>query len=102
MISTQLNSGLGSSEQLVNMSTQSTLNDLITHDDKFKYMMLGRLKSDCEYFLGFGARSLKHLYMNTVEQHIFIMRGLHHNLKVKPEWLTLEQIKNYEIKMLES
>ena len=35
------------------------LNLPITDND---YRLLGRLKEDCEYYLGYGARQNKHLY----------------------------------------
>ena len=31
-------------------------------DDKFLYMMLDRLRCDCEYFLGFGGRNERRLW----------------------------------------
>jgi len=32
----------------------------------FKYQLLGRMKQDCEYFLGNGARNIKHLWADNV------------------------------------
>ena len=31
-----------------------TIEEVLQHDFKFRYMLLGRLQADCEYFLGFG------------------------------------------------
>ncbi len=64
-------------------------------------MMLDRLKSDCEYFLGYGNRSLSRLYYGEVEQHIFEMRKLWNGFldDEKPEWCSLEDIDNYEKEM---
>ena len=66
---------------------------------RFNYMMLDRLRGDCEYFLGHGNRSLKIL---TPEDHIEEMKRLWNNLPddKKPEWLTWEQIIKYEKEML--
>ena len=69
---------------------------------KFNYMLLGRLKSDCEYFLNYGGRSIKHLYYDSVEEHISEMKRMWNNfpLDKKPEWLTFGDIEKYEKEML--
>lgn len=67
---------------------------------KHKYMMLGRLQSDCEYFLGNAKGSEKVLYYDSVEEHISEMKKLWNELDVKPEWLSMEDINEYEEKML--
>jgi NAD(P)H-flavin reductase len=65
---------------------------------KFNYQMLDRLKSDCEYYLGFGNRCPKHLYYKNEQEHIDEMKKLYNTFpdNKKPEWLTYEQILNYE------
>ena len=67
---------------------------------QFQYMMLSRLQSDCEYFLGYGNRCEKHLWADNVVEHIKEMKRLWNVLVIKPEWLTLDQINVYETKML--
>jgi hypothetical protein len=67
---------------------------------EFNYMMLSRLKMDCEYFLNYGRGHVKHLWAQSVEEQIKEMIKLYDQLKIKPEWLTIEQIKEYETKML--
>lgn len=69
-------------------------------DAKFNYMMLSRLESDCKYFLGYGGRSERTLWAGSVEEQISEMKKLWNELEVKPEWLTMEQINDYEAKML--
>lgn len=69
-------------------------------DAKFNYMMLSRLESDCKYFLGYGGRSERVLWAGSVEEQIAEMKKLWNELEVKPEWLTMEQINDYEAKML--
>lgn len=68
-------------------------------NSEFKYQLLGRLKQDCDYFLGNEgqSRSVKHLWADSVEEQIASMRALHDSFPVdaKPEWLTIEQIDNY-------
>ena len=66
---------------------------------KFQYMMLSRLQRDCEYFLGYGQRNVRHLWAETVEEHIKEMKSLWGCLVEKPQWLSLEEIETYEEKM---
>lgn len=63
---------------------------------EFKYRLLSRCKSDCEYFLGNGNRNEKHLWGGTVKDHIGKMRELYNEVPEKPEWLTAEDIDRYE------
>lgn len=67
--------------------------------DKFNYMMLSRLQSDCDYYLGFGNRNPKVLWAGNEEDHIAEMKKIYNELPEKPEWLTMEQIEDYESKM---
>ena len=71
-------------------------------DKAFQYSMLGRLKSDCDYFLGYGNGYEPHLWAGTVEKQIAEMkrRWLEFDEDEKPEWLTMEDIENYERRML--
>lgn len=68
---------------------------------KFEYMLLGRLMQDCEYFLNMGGRNNKHLWAGDVVSQINKMKELYNNLETKPEWLTMEQILEYEQKMID-
>lgn len=64
------------------------------------YQMLGRLKSDCDYFLGdTPARGVaKHLWAHSPEAQIAEMRRLVGELPgdARPEWLTEADIDRYE------
>lgn len=66
------------------------------------YMLLGRLKSDCEYYLGYGNRCKNRLYYRDEQEHINKMKELYNHFAddEKPEWLTWEQILHYEELML--
>ena len=64
-----------------------------------EYRLLDRLKSDCDYFLGGGNRSPKQLWAGDVQLQIKKMRQLYDALSEKPEWLTPEQIDQYEAAM---
>lgn len=63
------------------------------------YALLDRLRADCEYFLGAGGRSEKHLWAGSVYAQIKKMRELHDALPEKPEWLTEEAIDRYAAQM---
>jgi len=69
---------------------------------KFEYMMLSRLKSDCNYFLGYGGRNLNRLCEGSVQKHIEEMKQLWNGFPgdCKPEWLTMEELEKYEKEML--
>lgn len=66
---------------------------------RFEYMMLDQMRSGCDYFLGWGNGSLTHILENSIHSHIEEMKRIHNLLLVKPEWLTYEQIEEYEINM---
>lgn len=77
--------------------------DYLNETKTFRYQMLDRLKSDCEYFLGMGHRNLKYLHDSNIRSHINLMRKLYHSFDImeKPEWITLDQITEYENRMLD-
>nr|WP_302656438.1 LPD11 domain-containing protein [uncultured Agathobaculum sp.] len=62
-------------------------------------MLLDRLRADCDYFLGAGGRSEKHLWAGSVYAQIKKMRELYDALPEKPEWLTAEAIDRYAAQM---
>lgn len=63
-----------------------------------KYRLLDRMRIDCEYFLGNGARHEKYLYSGNVKDHIADMLKLYDSIPdgQKPEWITREQILEYK------
>jgi len=70
-------------------------------DFKFEYQLLSRLKEDCNYYLGASKGFEPHLWAHTVEAQIEKMKELHKGFpeEGKPEWLTWEDILEYETKM---
>ena len=68
-------------------------------DHSGDYVLLDRLRADCDYFLGAGGRSEKHLWAGNVHAQIKKMRELHDALPEKPEWLTAEAIDRYAAQM---
>ncbi len=71
---------------------------------EYTYMMLSRLKMDNEYFLGCGNRHEKHLWAGNIVEQINEMKKLYSLLPddKKPEWLTIEDINNFENAMFNS
>ena len=69
---------------------------------EFEYRMLSKLQSDCEYFLGYGNRNPKILCDDNVQSHITRMQEFWKGFPEgeKPEWLTWEQILEYQKAML--
>lgn len=74
----------------------------VRHPREMDYMLLGRMRSDCNYFLGNGNGYEGHLWGGSVEAICGEMERLWNSLKEKPEWLTLEQIKNYRREMMKA
>ena len=75
------------------MKYQKYLDSLSTER---KYCLLDRMRIDCEYFLGFGARHKKYLWAGNVKVQIENMLYLYDSIMQKPDWLTREQILNYK------
>lgn len=74
----------------------------IWKDPTFNYLMLGRLQSDCEYYLGHGNRSPKVLWALDEKEHIDEMKRLWNELDEKPDWLSMEEILDYEKQMMKT
>ena len=68
-------------------------------DHSGDYVLLDRLRADCDYFLGAGGRSEKHLWAGNVHAQIKKMRELYDALPEKTEWLTAEAIDRYAAQM---
>ena len=71
-------------------------------DLTFRYMLLGRLQADCEYYLDFGYRNTKRLWAGSEERQIDFMIKLYDSFSEdeKPEWLTMDKIKEYSKEMI--
>lgn len=71
--------------------------DVLQSDLTFRYMLLGRLQSDCEYYLNYGNRNTNRLWAGDESRQIKLMKRLHDSFseEEKPEWLTMEEIIAY-------
>lgn len=80
--------------------TNKDLNWVLSQDATFKYRLLSRMQSDCEYYLGYGNRCSKHLWAGNEVDHINFMKSIWNNLirtgNPKPEWISFEQILDYQ------
>lgn len=78
-------------------------NIIATHEpaDRFKYMLLDRLRTDCEYFLGNGSRNASQLWAGAVGTHIKAMLMLYDSFpeEDRPEWITRDDIEKYGERM---
>ena len=73
---------------------------ILDAEPKYRYMLLDRLRQDCEYYFGNGGRNPKNL-CNEVDQ-IEEMKAIWNSFpeEEKPEWLTWEDILDYERQMI--
>lgn len=71
---------------------------ILQNDETFRYRLLDRMKTDCNYYLGNGNRLDKFLWAGNVESQIAYMKALYNSFSddKKPEWISLEDINNYE------
>lgn len=75
--------------------------DVLNHDEKFRYQLLFRMKSDCDYYLGPGGRCAKHLWAGDEVKQIAYMKALWNSFceEGKPAWLSYNDILDYEKKI---
>lgn len=74
------------------------LKDILNRDETFRYMLLDRMRADCEYYLGNGNRLAKHLWAGNEVDQIACMKALWNSFgeEGKPEWLSYDKILDYE------
>lgn len=80
-----------------------TKEEILQHDLKFRYMLLSRMQSDCEYYLNYGNRNRNRLWAGDEQRQIEYMILLHDSFKEdeKPQWLTMDEILDYQKRMTE-
>ena len=67
-----------------------TKEEVLQHDKKFRYMLLSRMQSDCEYYLNYGNRNPKRLWAGDEQRQIEYMI-----------LLQMDEILDYQKRMLE-
>ena len=73
------------------------MEDEPTPEEKYNYMLLSRLKQDCDYYLGYGNRNKRHLWAEDEQEQIEKMKELWSSFSddKKPEWLTWDELLGY-------
>ena len=71
------------------------------YEPKFRYMMLSRMKQDCDYYLGYGNRNAMQLWACDEQKQIDEMVALWKTFDPEdtPEWLTWDELVDYAKKM---
>lgn len=77
------------------------MEDWKKHDLTFRYMMLSRLKQDCNYYLNYGGQNPNCLWAKDETSQIENMIALWKTFDddEKPEWLTWGDLIYYALKM---
>lgn len=75
---------------------------VFAYDDTFRYMLLYRMKGDCEYFIDSGRSSVATLWAGNPAKQIAYMKLLYRSFSEegKPQWLSIENIEIYEKMMV--
>ena len=78
------------------------MEDWSKHEPRFRYMMLDRLRQDCEYSLNRCDGSEDVLWAKNAKAQIAHMKALWKTFPEKdtPEWLTWEDILEFERRMV--
>lgn len=78
------------------------LDEILKKDDNFKLLLLGRMVSDCKYYLGNGNRNAKGLWAFNEATQINYMREIYNSLpkERRPKWASPEVIDDFAFKMI--
>lgn len=80
---------------IIKSKTKKSIDSILNGDDEFKYQMLGRWKSDLDYYFGYGNRNESILWSHSLTEQIDNMNRVYDSLEIKPDWLTKEMIQSY-------
>ena len=71
------------------------------YEPKFRYMMLSRMKMDCDYYFGNGGKNPKTLWAGDEKSQIENMVALWKTFDAddRPEWLTWDELNDYARRM---
>ncbi len=83
------------------VNTETIYYEPIPASIRFKYSLLDRLRSDCDYVLENGAGAARYLWGGSVASHINKMRECLNGFteEEKPEWINAAHIDEYESKL---
>lgn len=103
-------------EKIIMQETLNNLNIKLDEDTSFDYMLLSRLKSDCDYVLTTLKNHRKEypdqfiddnrlsdiehgLWAKDIDKHIDYMLSIYDKLEEKPEWISRDDIENYRLQL---
>ena len=71
------------------------------YEPKFRYMMLSRMKMDCDYYFGNGGQNPDTLWAGDEQSQIENMVALWRTFEPddRPEWLTWDELNDYARQM---
>ena len=87
-------------DQVIDTTAQEDSQPVNQGDSRYNVMLFGRLQQDCEYYLGYGGRQIKHLWAGDEAEQIQTMKDLYAGFTVKPDWLDMAGIERYEMQMV--
>lgn len=72
------------------------MEEILNKDERFRYMLLDRMRTDCEYYLGNGGRNAKDLWAGDEQLQIEYMAALYNSFDEdsKPSGLPLMKSMN--------
>ena len=76
------------------------IEEILQRDERFRYMLLSRMRCDCDYYLHFSDHP-KRLWTHNEYKQIEYMKAIWESFPAngKPEWLSMQRIEYYERKM---
>lgn len=82
---------------------QTKIEELVEKSEIFRYQLLSRLKTDCDYYLGYGNRQPNCLWAKSETGQIEMMKILYDSFPEdkRPEWLSEADIRGYAAKMFQ-
>ena len=86
---------------IIKKGADTAMEDWSKYEPKFRYMMLSRMKMDCDYYFGNGGKNSKTLWAHNEKEQIKNMVALWSTFEPedKPEWLTWDELTNYAHRM---
>ena len=79
----------------------SPIEDILNGSLEYRYQMLDRMRSDCDYYLGNGNRNHRNLWAGSEREQIAFMKAIWQSFPEndRPEWLSIDDIVRYEREM---
>ena len=87
-------------EVIANESTAAYISSILKRDVMTRYQFLGRMKSDCDYFIN-QSRTAKNLWAGNISDQVNCMDAIYNSFsdEEKPTWITQNDIDRYGYEM---